>query len=274
MRTLFSDSQFTHGLVSHAVKFSIVPIVALVPVFAFHIELESIYDYVLEITRLYCVIIMASLTESIANSKVIRFGLILAIFNGTYDAATEIIFLEQLVSNRFPFADALLDEALLIAAYACIIKGLYNHLSQVNKLSLTDNLTKCYTRSALKVIPKSSYQLFYFDLDKFKAINDTKGHNIGDRVLTVFARRLIRCCDNIGYALRVGGDEFIAIVDLDKAESFINHFTKACQVEEIQFSYGTSLCEDNNFELAIKEADENLYEMKQFKAIKEPYGFL
>ncbi|ROV57533.1 GGDEF domain-containing protein [Vibrio ponticus] len=272
MRALFNN-QITHELSRSALKFSVVPILALAPVFALQIELESVYDYILEVTRLYFVIILASLTERIADSKIIRLGLALAIFNGTYDAITEIMYFERIVSNRYPFADALLDEAILIIAYGCIIIGLYNHLSQINTLSLTDNLTQCYTRSALKLIPKNSYQLFYLDLDKFKQINDVQGHNIGDRVLTIFGRRLIRCCDDLGYAFRVGGDEFIAIVDLEKAESFINTFTQACKIENIQFSYGTALCEDNNFDKAIRDADENLYEMKKFKDSQYPYNF-
>lgn len=143
----------------------------------------------------------------------------------------------------------------------------------MNKLALLDNLTKCYTRSALSLVPHGHYQLFYLDLDKFKQINDSKGHNVGDQVLTVFGRRLIRCCDEIGYAFRVGGDEFIAIVDINHAENFIERFTKACEVESIEFSYGTAACSHNYFDQAIKEADEDLYEMKMFKASSSPYDF-
>ncbi|HAS62474.1 MAG TPA: diguanylate cyclase [Vibrio sp.] len=272
MKTLFNDSQIYLDLTRRAVRFSFVPIAFIIPVIALSIPVESIYDYLLEVTRLYCVIIMASVTENLVNSRVIRVGIILAIINGFYDALTEIIYLEHVISRRFPFADALVDEALLIGAYGCIIYGLFRHLSTVNKLSLTDNLTQCYTRTALKLLPRGSYQLFYFDLDKFKLINDTKGHNIGDKVLILFARRLMRCCDEIGYVFRVGGDEFIAIVAPDKAEKFIDVFTKACEIDGIEFSYGTAIYEGNQYKKAIAEADENLYDMKQFKASNFPYN--
>ncbi|RJX75591.1 GGDEF domain-containing protein [Vibrio sinensis] len=265
MRTLFNNRELSYELLSCAFKFSIVPFLYIVPVFVFQIEVDSIYDYLLEVTRLYSVILLTSLLGKLVNSKMIRFGLILAIINGVYDSVTEIVILQQMLVSPFPFVDALLDEALLIAGYGCIISGLYQHFMQINRLTLTDNLTQCYTRSALNLIPIGGYQLFYFDLDDFKIINDTRGHNVGDKVLTTFSRMLIRSCDDTGYAFRLGGDEFLAIVDVDKAVHFIDVFTKACDLEEIKVSYGTSACFDNNFKIAISEADENLYEMKQCK---------
>ncbi|MGF1911533.1 GGDEF domain-containing protein [Vibrio kasasachensis] len=273
MKTLFNDNQITLGLLRRMLKFLFVPIALLFPVFYLDIHVESIYDYCLEVTRLYSVILMTSVTIKLVSSKVIKIGMTCAIINGFYDTITEVIYIENMVSKRFPFADALLDEALLIIAYGCIIYGLFRHLRTVNKLSLTDDLTKCYTRTALSLMPNGAYQLFYLDLDKFKLINDTKGHNIGDKILALFARRLIRCCDNIGYAFRVGGDEFIAIVDIENAQNFIETFTKACELEEIEFSYGTAACVNNNYDVTIAEADENLYEMKQFKAANYPYNF-
>ncbi|WP_162048231.1 GGDEF domain-containing protein [Vibrio taketomensis] len=273
MRTLFNDTEIAQGLCRQAAKFSVVPLAFLLPVFVFNIEVESIYDFVLEVTRLYCVILIASMAEKLINLRVVHIGLAIAIANGCYDAATEVVYLENAITTKFPFADALLDEALLIISYGCIIMGLFHYLRQVNKLSLTDQLTKCYTRSALELMPSGHFQIFYLDLDKFKQINDTKGHNIGDRVLTLFGRRLIRCCDDIGYAFRIGGDEFLAIVDIHHAHSFIDTFTKTCQVEEIAFSYGTALCENGNFAAAISEADENLYEMKQFKDSNYPFSY-
>jgi diguanylate cyclase (GGDEF)-like protein len=62
--------------------------------------------------------------------------------------------------------------------------------------------------------------LLYFDLNHFKAINDTHGHAEGDRALTVFAdvlRRVLRSSDLTG---RLGGDEFVALlIDSDWAET-------------------------------------------------------
>ncbi|MFI1537625.1 putative bifunctional diguanylate cyclase/phosphodiesterase [Streptomyces anandii] len=62
--------------------------------------------------------------------------------------------------------------------------------------------------------------LCYLDLDGFKAINDTLGHRIGDRLLAAVAERLTRCADDAGYGrasaplvARLGGDEFALLVE-------------------------------------------------------------
>ncbi|MFF1449318.1 putative bifunctional diguanylate cyclase/phosphodiesterase [Streptomyces sp. NPDC058274] len=62
--------------------------------------------------------------------------------------------------------------------------------------------------------------LCYLDLDGFKAVNDTLGHRVGDRLLAAVAERLTRCADQAGYArgaaplvARLGGDEFALLVE-------------------------------------------------------------
>lgn len=62
--------------------------------------------------------------------------------------------------------------------------------------------------------------LCYLDLDGFKAVNDTLGHRIGDRLLAAVAERLLRCADRSGYGraaaplvARLGGDEFALLVE-------------------------------------------------------------
>ncbi|WP_372482480.1 putative bifunctional diguanylate cyclase/phosphodiesterase [Streptomyces bambusae] len=62
--------------------------------------------------------------------------------------------------------------------------------------------------------------LCYLDLDGFKAVNDTLGHRVGDRLLTAVAARLTHCADQAGYGrsgghlvARLGGDEFALLVE-------------------------------------------------------------
>ncbi|MEU5898547.1 MULTISPECIES: bifunctional diguanylate cyclase/phosphodiesterase [Streptomyces] len=62
--------------------------------------------------------------------------------------------------------------------------------------------------------------LCYLDLDGFKAVNDTLGHRVGDRLLAAVAERLTRCADRAGYGrasaplvARLGGDEFALLVE-------------------------------------------------------------
>jgi len=89
--------------------------------------------------------------------------------------------------------------------------------------SLQDSLTKLPNRrafdshldSAVKRCERSgkSFALAYIDLDHFKPINDNYGHHVGDAMLNITAERLntaIRGCD---FVARIGGDEFVAILE-------------------------------------------------------------
>lgn len=265
MRSLFNNNQLSHWIFTSAIKFSIVPLVYFVPVFLFQIRLESIYDFILEVTRLYCVILLASMAGKLVNSKLIKLGLVLAVANGIYDSITEIVYLDLMISHRFPFADALLDEALLIISYGCIIKGIYQYFSRINKLTLTDNLTKCYNLSAIDLVPLGAYQVFYFDIDNFSQINKSKGHDAGNNVLSAFAAQLMYSCRDLGYVFRLEADKFLAIVDIEHAQDYIDSVTKAYERREITFSSGTAACLNYSFQTSISEARVNLHEMKRFK---------
>jgi diguanylate cyclase (GGDEF)-like protein len=56
-----------------------------------------------------------------------------------------------------------------------------------------------------------SSSLVLLDLDNFKNLNDTWGHQAGDDYLIAVARRLAAACKDIGYASRLGGDEFLVL---------------------------------------------------------------
>jgi len=56
-------------------------------------------------------------------------------------------------------------------------------------------------------------RLFFMDLDRFKNINDTLGHQFGDRVLQEAARRLASCVREGDIIARLGGDEFVLLVE-------------------------------------------------------------
>lgn len=79
--------------------------------------------------------------------------------------------------------------------------------------SITDNLTKLKNRRALyrkySRGLSAQYTVIYLDVDKFKSINDTFGHEVGDRVLEQIALKINAHWK--GNAYRVGGDEFILI---------------------------------------------------------------
>ncbi len=70
--------------------------------------------------------------------------------------------------------------------------------------------------------PSNNKALFFIDLDRFKTINDTMGHDLGDKLLKLVSSRLKQCIRKSDYLFRIGGDEFTIILngvndDLDSA---------------------------------------------------------
>lgn len=89
-------------------------------------------------------------------------------------------------------------------AYYDNLTGLPNRALMQDRLR---QMTACAKRSDRKIA------LFFLDIDHFKRINDTLGHDTGDQLLNVVAKRLrsvLRACDTV---CRLGGDEFVILVD-------------------------------------------------------------
>lgn len=59
----------------------------------------------------------------------------------------------------------------------------------------------------------NSFTLFYLDLDRFKPVNDTYGHDMGDKLLKAVASRLRDCIRQTDFAFRIGGDEFALVMN-------------------------------------------------------------
>lgn len=126
--------------------------------------------------------------------------------------------------------------------------------------------------------PDSKGTLLIIDIDNFKTVNDSNGHDCGDRVLKEFSAALkhsFRSTDVIG---RIGGDEFLTYlpdcIDYEIIRRHINIFLAAISKinssndEEIPIvgaSVGVALYPDNgcNFKEIFKHADEALYLSKQ-----------
>ena len=81
-----------------------------------------------------------------------------------------------------------------------------------NKKSITDLATKKVN------ISKSPTALFIIDVDKFKDFNDNFGHAYGDKVLVIVAKVIREAVGDMGISGRIGGDEFMSIVDTNDEE--------------------------------------------------------
>ncbi len=117
--------------------------------------------------------------------------------------------------------------------------------------------------------------LLFIDLNEFKQINDSRGHEIGDQLLKIAAKRLrqsLRSCDIIG---RPGGDEFVALVpdvSPDTAERLANRLARALEepylIDEESLSCAASIGlalypkNANTLTGLLREADQAMYRAK------------
>lgn len=149
-----------------------------------------------------------------------------------------------------------------------------------NQKLYTDPLTHCSSRLALlNMLHRLEKQhnteiaLLYMDLNDFKQINDTYGHDKGDLILCMFGETLMTVLGKSGMVARMGGDEFVAVL-LDETEASINE--KWRQVQnllhekslnlpfdcQIDSSYGYSFRhrgEETSLEEILQQADEMMY---------------
>lgn len=156
------------------------------------------------------------------------------------------------------------------------LRGLANHdalTGLVNRKYFVEQLEQ-----EIKKVARGggSSALFFFDLDRFKNINDTYGHAAGDRLLTQIAKQLNRRIRENDLVARFGGDEFTLLaynVDLTKAqeiaESFIAlmrdfTFYEAGEMSKIYFSIGIAIIDDGNLTASeyLKEADAAVHQAK------------
>lgn len=162
---------------------------------------------------------------------------------------------------------------------------LENELEKAREVSKEDFLTKLYNKRALDEFFKvkeaeferfgHNYSIVMFDIDFFKKVNDSYGHEAGDKILMGFGKILKKMCRSVDIVGRYGGEEFIAILsetDLNGAVSFAKKVN--VQVEKTRFMYqGQTIPltvsggvaerkEFSSFVEAMNSADQHLYKAK------------
>lgn len=123
---------------------------------------------------------------------------------------------------------------------------------------------------------KASFAILFLDLDRFKKINDSLGHQFGDRVLIEVAERIKACLRQVDTAARLGGDEFVLLLhEVDAlgaevtARRILESLAKPYRFEEMNFSLscsiGIALYPDDGLSMddLIKNADSAMYHVKE-----------
>ena len=158
-----------------------------------------------------------------------------------------------------------------------------NMLNDLQRLATTDTLTGIHNRYKINQLIddeivrtkryKEPFALIMFDIDHFKNINDSYGHDIGDVILQELSKIVnssIRESDSFG---RWGGEEFMLIapkINLEDALKLAEKLRKIIEnhnfseVEHITVSIGVSIFDDkSNKEEKLKEVDDALYKSKE-----------
>lgn len=166
------------------------------------------------------------------------------------------------------------------------VNTLEKELTKTKNESMKDHLTGLLTRRAyneeMKKIESSykrsntQYAVVFFDLDYFKKVNDTYGHECGDVILSTFAKILEKNTRDHDIVGRYGGEEFVAIVHFNLDRELLqylkriktivtsNNFRYKDEEIKVTFSAGVAQRSDHqSYDSAIQKADMLLYEAKE-----------
>ncbi len=193
----------------------------------------------------------------------------------------------QLRTSRWPFAD---EDGVIIGIFG-ISEDVTDEYSksreiqvkarQLAEYAALDELTGLPNRrslnQALRLLfaDNQEFTVLFVDLDGFKVINDSLGHEVGDRVVQAVGRRLTETIPSAGLIARLGGDEFGILITGDNvliseqlANTLVVEFRKPIVVEDLDLycsaSIGVARRAEHHNEPAdiLRDADLAMYEAK------------
>ncbi|MBD3884650.1 EAL domain-containing protein [Phormidium tenue FACHB-886] len=159
--------------------------------------------------------------------------------------------------------------------------------SQLSKMAFHDPLTRLPNRALLmqrlqaavdqqQANPEDRFAVFYLDCDRFKTVNDSFGHQVGDELLIAVSERLKSVLRQEDLLVRLGGDEFVILLEelaepataTQTAEQILNSFAFPFHLKErdvfVSFSIGIVLecLTYHDPELLLRDADTAMYQAK------------
>lgn len=195
------------------------------------------------------------------------------------------------IPTEFPRNHPIREVEVLSNSIATLVENLTKSefdRDRIQNAAIKDPLTGLFNRMGLaayleSVLPRianegHTLEVFYMDLDGFKQVNDTLGHQAGDAVLVTAAERLAGCLRKDDVLVRLGGDEFLALMassqegvhSIDLTAERINKSIGApMHVEGQEVSVGVSIGHatwrggDPWLEEALARADSALYAAKK-----------
>ncbi len=188
--------------------------------------------------------------------------------------------------------DYLQQELVILLIYIVIMITIYYLVKMIDKSeiqkektlknqAIRDSLTSLHNRFYIEEKVKhykEEYTLFFIDLDGFKTINDSFGHEYGDKVLQIIAKRLLQFEKEGRDIIRYSGDEFIFITEFmsdDEIKEFsrelLHEISKEFVINEFRFIVGASIGvarypdDGKSFDEVKRYADLAMYKAKEIK---------
>jgi diguanylate cyclase (GGDEF)-like protein len=181
-------------------------------------------------------------------------------------------------------AQLVINVTLILIAVAVLVAWREDAEAQLREHAYTDNLTSLLNRhgweqSAPPLLDHARRHgtplaIMVLDLDHFKRINDTQGHEVGDQVLRLFGRVIQENCRSSDLAARVGGEEFALLLpQTDEWAALLfeqrlrSALQRACQRQpqlKVDYSAGLALLQSTDTTLTtfLVRADSSLYQAK------------
>lgn len=201
----------------------------------------------------------------VGESEFLHYFLNFIIISYLVILALSVLVAYSIYKERSYIAEVIENERLKHETFTDELTGLHNRKLYNQKLSEHIQLHKRYDLS---------FSMIMFDIDFFKAINDTHGHEVGDRVLIRLGKLILSLIRESDYIFRIGGEEFMiiapqtdirfAVVLAEKIRSSVERFLKVIPGKTITISLGvTEHRPGESADDIFKRVDGYLYLSKQ-----------
>ncbi|SFM49680.1 GGDEF domain-containing protein [Thermodesulforhabdus norvegica] len=196
---------------------------------------------------------------------------------------------QQMLANRITTFEVITSSRRLVAVRSVPLTGREALLvfeepdqADIPRDELTNLMTRHHLHSIGEIIlrgtsPDRKTAILFLDLDGFKLVNDTLGHDAGDEVLVEVARRMTSAIRSVDLCFRWGGDEFVIITQglTEKIHSgliarrIINAITRPLVVKKrearLGVSIGIAVAPDDGSDIdeLLRKADKAMYEAKK-----------
>ncbi|MBQ3543856.1 MAG: GGDEF domain-containing protein [Lachnospiraceae bacterium] len=187
-----------------------------------------------------------------------------------------------------------LPRCMICASFVIVCKNIskiimlnHNYAEKMKNLAEIDGMTGLYNKSIYlsmingKYTSVKSVGVIFWDINSLKKINDTLGHETGDKLISTVATSIKNVTDSNGMSYRIGGDEFVMIISecgeegvkkkISKWEEELSKVKKDLNFP-IYVSVGYAVGEGENIADVINKADKMMYENKREWHSKEDKG--